>query len=158
VLATWRVIAVVVAVALVVAYAVGSGRWVTTGSAWYLSLEQPAWQPPPAVFGLAWSYNFIVLGIVGVAMALQAPPVRVSGYLVAFAVSIALAIGWAYLFYVPHSLVASAAALTLAAVVTVIPVALAFAERAWMGWLLVPYLAWLAIATSLSWGYVALAP
>ncbi|MEI6361061.1 MAG: TspO/MBR family protein [Actinomycetes bacterium] len=157
-MATWRYVASAVAVALVVAYAIGSGRWVTTGSAWYLSLQQPAWQPPPAVFGLAWSYNFIVLGVVGVAFALQAPPVRVTAYLFAFAMSISLAIGWAYLFYVPHSLVASAIALTLAALVTVIPVALAFAERAWMGWLLVPYLAWLAIATSLSWGYVALAP
>ena len=32
--------------ALVVAYAIGSGRWVSAGSSWYLSLEQPAWQPP----------------------------------------------------------------------------------------------------------------
>jgi benzodiazapine receptor len=157
-MAVWRVVAAVVAISLVLGYAIGSGRWVSTGSSWYLSLQQPAWQPPPAVFGLAWSYNFIVLAVVGVAMALQAAPTRVTAYLVAFAVSIVLAIGWAYLFYVPHSLVASAIALTLAAVVTVIPVGLAFAERAWMGWLLVPYLAWLAIATSLSWGYVALAP
>mgnify|MGYP007028594314 CR=1 FL=1 len=29
---------------------------------------------------------------------------------------------------------------------------------AWLGWVLVPYVLWLAIATSLSWGYVALNP
>lgn len=153
----WRVAAAVVAVLLVIGYAAGSGRWVTTGSDWYLSLEQPAWQPPPAVFGLAWSYNFLALTVVGIAMALLASPGRAWAYLGVLAVTIVLAITWAYLFYVPHAMVGSALALTACALLTIVPVALAFAERAWLGWLLVPYLLWLAIATSLSWGYVALA-
>lgn len=152
----WRIVAAAIAVLLVAGYAVGSGRWVTTGSAWYLSLQQPPWQPPPAVFGLAWTYNFTVLVVAGLALALRAAPGRVTVFLATLAVSIVLAIGWAYLFYVPHALVAAAIALTLCALVTVIPVAVAFAERAWVGWILVPYLLWLVIATSLSWGYVAL--
>ena len=156
-MAWWRTVGVVLAIGLVIAYAVGSGRWVTTGSAWYLSLEQPAWQPPPAVFGLAWAYNFTALAVVGVAMALMAPAGRLAAFLALLAASIVLAIGWAYLFYVPHALVPAAAALTACAVVTIAPVVLAFAERAWLGWLLVPYLLWLGIASSLSWGYVQLA-
>ena len=64
--------------------------------------EQPAWQPPGAVFGLAWTYNFIALGVVGVAMSL-APPGRVATFLVALGVTIVLAVAWAYLFYVPHA-------------------------------------------------------
>lgn len=155
-MAVWRLVAAVIAVSLIVIYAVGSGRWVATGSAWYLGLQQPAWQPPPAVFGLAWSYNFIALGIVGVAMALQASATSAVSFLVSLALSIALALTWAYLFYVPHSLVAAAVALTCTAIITVLPVVLAFVERAWLGWLLVPYLLWLVIATSLSWGYAAL--
>lgn len=156
-MAAWRVVAAVLAVLLVIGYAIGSGRWVSSASGWYLSLEQPAWQPPPAVFGLAWTYNFIALAVVGVALALQASPGRVTAFLLTLAVSIALAITWAYLFYGPHQLVAAAVALTLAALVTVAPVLLAFAERTWMGIVLAPYLLWLAIATSLSWGYVATA-
>ena len=152
----WRIVGAIIAVGLVISYAVGSGRWVTTGSQWYLSLQQPAWQPPPAVFGLAWSYNFIALAVVGVVMALRATPARTVAFLITLAVSIALAITWAYLFYGPHSLVPAAVALTTCAVLTIVPVALAFAERTWLGWVLVPYLLWLAIATSLSWGYVAL--
>lgn len=152
----WRVASAVVAVALVVGYAIGSGRWVSTGSAWYLSLQQPAWQPPPAVFGLAWTYNFLALAVVGVAMAAWAGPARVTGFLVSLAVTVVLAIAWAYLFYVPHNLVAAAVALTACALLTVIPVLLAFGERTWLGLVLLPYLLWLAIATSLSWGYVAL--
>ena len=154
-MAAWRVVSAVLAVLLVIGYAIGSGRWVTTDSGWYASLEQPAWQPPPVGFGLAWSYNFVVLAVVGVAMALQAPPARVTGFLLTLALSIGFAITWAYLFYGPHHLVAAAVALTMAALVTVAPVLLALAERTWMGILLVPYLLWLAVATSLSWGYAA---
>jgi tryptophan-rich sensory protein len=155
-MAFWRIAAAAGAIGLVVAYAIGSGRWVTTGSAWYQSLAQPAWQPPGAVFGLAWTYNFVVLGVVGVAMSLGAPALRVAVFLVALGVTIALAVTWAYLFYVPHSLVAAALALTACALLTLVPLGLAFAERPWLGWILVPYQVWLLIATSLSWGYVAL--
>ena len=70
--------------------------------------------------------------------------------------TIGLAIGWAYLFYVPHALVPAAVALTACAALTVVPLVLAFAERPWLGWILLPYQAWLVIATSLAWGYVAL--
>jgi translocator protein len=155
-MAPWRIAAVIVAVGLVVLYAVGSGRWVSTGSAWYQSLAQPSWQPPGAVFGLAWTYNFIALAVVAVAMSLGAPGSRVAIFLATLGVTIALAIGWAYLFYVPHALVEAAVALTACALLTLVPVVLAFAERPWLGWVLVPYQLWLLVATSLSWGYVAL--
>jgi benzodiazapine receptor len=152
----WRVAAVVVAIGLVVGYAVGSGRWVSTGSAWYQGLEQPAWQPPGAVFGLAWTYNFAALAVVGVAMSLGAPAGRVAAFLATLGVTIVLAIGWAYLFYVPHALVPAAMALTACALLTLVPLVLAFAERPWLGWVLLPYQLWLVIAASLSWGYVSL--
>ena len=41
-MAAWRIGAAVLAVALVVVYAAGSGRWVTTSSDWYSSLQQPS--------------------------------------------------------------------------------------------------------------------
>lgn len=155
-MAFWRIAAAGAAIGLVVVYAIGSGRWVGTGSSWYQSLEQPAWQPPGAVFGLAWTYNFIALAVVGVAMSLGAPGGRVAAFLAALALTIALAIGWAYLFYVPHALVPAAVALTACALLTLVPLALAFADRPWLGWVLLPYQAWLVVAASLSWGYVAL--
>jgi tryptophan-rich sensory protein len=77
-------------------------------------------------------------------------------FLVALGVTIALAVGWAYLFYVPHALVPAALALTACALLTLVPLVLAFAERPWLGWLLVPYQLWLVVATTLSWGYVSL--
>lgn len=154
---TWtRILPAALAVVLVFVYAIGSGRWVATSGSWYSSLVQPAWQPPPPVFGLAWSYNFLILGVVGVLMAVRAPVPRVIAYLIVFAVSIACALAWAYLFYGPHALIASAVFLTLCAVITIGLVVLVWGQEWWWGVLLLPYLLWLTIASSLSWGYVAL--
>lgn len=152
----WRIVAVVVTVALVILYAVGSGRWVTTGTSWYLDLRQPPWQPPPPVFGIAWAYNFLAVAGVGIVLSLRAPAARVVVFLAVLAVTIGLAIAWAALFYGTHALTAAAVALTACALLTTVPVALAFLERPWLGALLIPYEVWLVIATSLSWGYVAL--
>lgn len=153
---TLRVVGAVAAVAIVLIYALGSGRYVATNTAWYLSLEAPPWQPPNAVFGLAWTYNFIVLGIVGVLMALRAEARIVTAYLIVFALSVVLALAWSYLFYEPHQLMAAAVALSLCALVTVPMVVLAFVQQPLLGWLLIPYQLWLVIASSLSWGYWAL--
>lgn len=152
---TWRAIAIAAVILTVVIYAVGSGAWVSTGSAWYLSLDRPAWQPPPWVFGLIWPYNFVAIGVVGSVIAWNAAPARVVAVLALLAVTVALALAWAYLFYVPHELTWAAIALTATAVLTLPLTALAFAERWWLGVLLVPYQVWVALAASLSWGYVA---
>lgn len=151
-----RAAAAALSVLIVVVYAVGSGRWVATSSDWYVSLEQPSWQPAPAVFGIAWTYNFLALAVVGVTMSLTAEPRGLALYLGAFTVSVVLALAWAYLFYVPHQLAWAAVSLSACAAVTVVMVVAAFADRWWLGALLLPYQAWLLIASSLSWGYLRL--
>lgn len=151
----WRWAAVAAVVVLVIVYALGSARWVSTGSSWYLSLEQPWWQPPPWVFGVIWPYNFLMLIVVGIGVSWSAPPPRVVALLGLLALSIALAIGWSYLFYGPHELLWAAIALTVAAVVTLPIIGIAFGQALWMGLVLLPYQVWLFLAASLSWGYVA---
>lgn len=148
-----RIVAGVITVLIVVVYAVGSGRFVTTNTSWYLALDAPPWQPPNAVFGIAWTYNFIALAIVGILMAIRAEPAALWTYVGAFAVSVIFALAWSYLFYVPHALLASAIALTLCALVTLAMVIPAFSQQPLLGWLLIPYQVWLVIASSLSWGY-----
>ena len=59
----------VASTALVIGYAIGSGLWVTTGDSWYRSLDRPPWQPPDAVVGIIWPYNFAALIAAGIAVA-----------------------------------------------------------------------------------------
>ena len=117
---TWRVLASVAVVALVVVYAVGSGVWVSANPGWYAGLTRPSWQPPDIVFGLIWPYNFVALAVVGVIVAQRGSPGIVGAWLAVGAASVVCALSWAYLFYVPHQLTASAIALAGAAVLTLV--------------------------------------
>jgi tryptophan-rich sensory protein len=152
------VIAAVVAVVLVVVYALGAGVWVSSGSGFYESLDRPPWQPPDVLFGLIWPYNFVVLGVAGVVVALTGSASARIWWLTFTALSVVAALGWAYLFYVGESLWPSAVALALATVLT-IPVLAITWRTAWVsGVLLIPYLLWLGTATSLAVGYAVRNP
>lgn len=150
---SWRAVAVVTVIAIVIVYAVGSGRWVSTSGDWYLSLEKPPWQPPPWVFGLIWPYNFLMLIVVGIAMGLQAPGPRVTWFVGLLAITVALALAWAYLFYVPHALTGAALALSATALLTLPLLVISYQQTLWMGLVLTPYQIWLVLAASLSWAY-----
>ena len=148
-----RISAAVASTALVVGYAVGSGRWVATGGAWYRSLEQPPWQPPSAVFGIIWPYNFAALIAAGIAVARSGSPAARTVWLVGLALSVTAALAWARLFFAGHLLWPAAIALIAAAVLTVPIVVAAWNTRTWAGAILLPYNVWVALAASLQVGY-----
>ena len=81
-------LASVAAVARVVAYAAGSGVWVSANPGWYAGLTRPAWQPPDIVFGLIWPYNFVALAVVGVIVAQRGTPGLVGAWLAVAAASV----------------------------------------------------------------------
>ena len=151
-----RVIAAAVSLVLVICYAAGSGWLVSSGDTWYRTLDSPSWQPPDAVFGLIWPYNFVALIAAGVAVAIHGTSNVRTVWLVGLAVSIAAALAWAWLFYDRHVLWAAAIALVLAAAATAPIVIAAFHTRIWAGALLVPYQVWLVLAASLSVAYARL--
>jgi len=140
---------------LVVAYAVGAGRWVSSDADWYRSLTRPPWQPPDVVFGLIWPYNFVMLTVAGWLVAGRSPRTEQIAWLVFLALSIVAALAWAWLFYVPHRLNASGFALATATLFTVPPVVIAVRASTPVGTALVVYLGWLAVATSLAFGYAS---
>lgn len=150
---SWRVAAAVAAVVLVVTYAAGAGLWVSSGAQFYQSLDRPPWQPPDAVFGLIWPYNFLVLAISGVVVATSASGKAMAGWLVFTTLSVIAALSWARLFYISEALWPSAVALGLAALITIPVVVIAWRTAWWSGLSLIPYIVWLATATSLAVGY-----
>jgi len=140
---------------IVVVYAVGAGRWVSTDAGWYRSLNRPSWQPPDVVFGLIWPYNFAILIVAGLIIAGRDSRLEHFVWLASLALSVVAALLWAWLFYVPHSLQASGFALGAAALLTIPLVVIAFRTSTLLGLALVPYQLWLAIATSLAFGYAS---
>ena len=151
----FKLIAAAIGILFVFIYAFGSGIWVSSSPGWYASLNRPAWQPPSAVIGLIWPYNFTVLGVTSYQVSRSLNKFENITWLVFFGLSIAAALTWAYQFYVSHNFLYASIALTSAAVLTLPVLFLTFRATLTMGLLLVPYQIWVAIAASLAWGYLA---
>lgn len=139
-----------------VLYALGSGLWVSTGSTFYRSLVRPSWQPPDAVFGLIWPYNFIVLVVAGLMVASRSSSGDRTVWVVALAIGVVFALGWARLFYVSESLWPAAVSLAIAALAAWPLVVIAWRVTPVLGIAIAPYAIWVTIATSLAVGYARL--
>lgn len=143
-------------VSVVVAYAGLSTVWVSSDPGWYARLSKPSFQPPDVVFGIIWPLNFLALGVVGVLLATRASTSWALACLAVLAASVALALAWAWLFYVPHRLEPAALCLTGAAVLTWVLLAFSARTEPWFGLALAPYACWVSVATALAWSYARL--
>jgi translocator protein len=125
----------------------GLGALVTDLGPWYESLRKPAWQPPDALFGPAWTLIFGLAALAGVRLwrALPERPARIL-LLAMFAVNGALNILWSYLFFTARR--PDWALLEVSLLWVSILLLIAYASRASRSaaWLLVPYLAWVGFA------------
>ena len=141
---------------IVAIYAIGSGRMVATDAEWYRSLPRPSWQPPSSVFGIIWPYNFAMLVTATWLVANRLSTENQMIWLLSLALSVTAALTWAWLFYGPHLLLASGFALVLATVFTIPLLVIAFRVSPVLGFAFLPYQLWLAVATSLAFGYASL--
>jgi len=141
---------------IIAIYIIGSSRWVATDAQWYRSLPRPAWQPPSSVFGIIWPYNFAMLVTATWLVASRLSTGNHVIWLLSLTLSVIAALTWAWLFYGPHLLLASGFALVLATVFTIPLLVIAFRVSPVLGFAFLPYQLWLAVATSLAFGYAAL--
>ncbi len=142
----------VVTVPLILFLGFLSGRMSNSGygNRWFDALVKPDWIPPGWVFGVVWSILYCLMGI-AIAMILHARGAKGRGPAIGlFAAQLALNLAWSPLFFAAHQV-------TIALAVIVLILALAIAT-AWLfrpirpvaALLLLPYLAWLCVATALN--------
>jgi tryptophan-rich sensory protein len=148
---TFRTLTAASGIAIVLIYVIGSGLWVNTGDNWYANINKPSWQPPGFIFGIIWPYNFIVLGIAATVIGQRASKPAALTYIAFFALSVAAALTWAYLFYRPHNLTGAALALTATAALTIPMTYILFTISIPMAIAVLPYQVWVAIAATLNW-------
>lgn len=118
--------------------------------AFYATLDQPAWAPPPGVFGPVWTLLYIAMAWAAWLVWRERGFARARGALGLFIAQLVLNALWSWLFFAWHRgalAFVDIVALLLLIVATVV----AFARiRRLAGWLLVPYLAWVCFATALN--------
>ena len=141
---------------IIAIYVIGSSRMVATDAQWYRSLPRPSWQPPSSVFGIIWPYNFAMLVVATWLVAGRLSNTNQVVWLISLALSVTAALTWAWLFYGPHAILASGFALVLATVFTIPLLVIAFRVSPVLGFAFLPYQLWLAVATSLAFGYASL--
>lgn len=147
----------VVSIALVALVAAIGQRWTDTATgSWYDRLDKPAWTPPGATFGIVWTLLYLAMAVAAWLVArrgLERPDVRRA--VVLYVVQLALNLGWTATFFAaerPGWAIVEIVCLFAAIVATIA----AFRPISRAAWLLVPYLAWVAYAGSLTIGIAVL--
>ncbi len=116
--------------------------------AWYASLVKPFWTPPNLVFPIAWTVLYLMIAVAGVL--LFEGSVRILKQL--WVLQLALNGFWSWLFFGQHWVLLGMLDMVLLLATIAWLAVLAFSRNLVAAWLLVPYLAWVAYASTLNLG------
>lgn len=137
-----------------------SGRAANSGysNAWFAALLKPDAMPPGAVFGIAWTILYILLGL-SLAIILHARGAQGRGFALSlFAAQLLLNYSWSPIFFALHQ-VRMALAVIIAMILLSFVTAYLFGRiRRAAGLLMIPYLAWLCFAAFLNYQIITLNP
>jgi tryptophan-rich sensory protein len=117
----------------------------------YNAMKKPAWNPPPVVFAPVWTVLYVLMGVASIPVFKlwqQGVPGAGTALLV-YVASLAVNLSWTPAFFMYNRVdVALAIILVLLALIVVVAVLFSRLTRAWL--LLVPYVIWVAYATTLN--------
>ena len=146
----WKIALVTVPAIVIVGWLMGVIADSGFGNPWYDQLVKPTFQPPGWAFGLVWTILYTLLGI-ALALILAEPesPLRRTA-LTLFFVQLALNFAWSPVFF-GGQMIEVGLVTILAMLLTATAAANLFRRiRPVAGWLMIPYLAWLCLATALN--------
>ena len=146
----WRKALVTVPLIVIAGSAIGYLSNSGFGNDWYAPLEKPSFQPPGWVFGAAWTTLYTMMGI-ALAAILNEPPSRQRNVALGlFAAQLVLNFSWSPIFF-GGGMIDIGLLVILAMNVLVTMTIISFWRiRPLAGALLLPYLAWLCLATALN--------
>lgn len=130
--------------------ALGIGSWLMGSGAeseWYLSLSKAPWTPEGWVFGAAWTFVMICFSIYMAFLWMKRSTFKI---VVLFAVQFILNISWNHFFFGLHWM---NTALIILILLLIVILGFLLTYRKDLGYkslLILPYLIWLVIATSLN--------
>jgi tryptophan-rich sensory protein len=126
------------------------GRWLMSNGPmeiWYTSLNQAPWTPPGFVFGLAWTAIMICFSIYLGKLFLDEHSIKVK---IIFLIQFVLNVSWNYIFFNQHLVLFGLITITLLTSLLFIYFFKISNKIGNYKYLLLPYMIWLCIATSLN--------
>ena len=117
---------------------------------WYAGLDRPAFQPPGWAFGVVWTTLYTMIGI-ALATILDEPPSKLrSVALTLFFVQLALNFAWSPIFFGGQMIDIALVTILVMLLLATVTANMFRRIRPVAGWLMLPYLLWLCLATALN--------
>ncbi len=124
---------------------------------WYATLAKPFWTPPPVVFPIAWTTLYVLMAVALWRLWDRVPPSSMrTRALALFAVQLALNVVWSPVFFKWHNPAAALVVISLLVLTLAVLIASSARVDRPAAWLLAPYLAWVAFATTINAAVVAM--
>ena len=124
---------------------------------WYTTLNKPWFTPPGYVFGPAWTVLYILMGISLYLVVIQGwENETVKTGIILFAAQLGVNLLWSVIFFGLHSPLGGLACIVILLALIVATIITFYRLSKPAAVLLVPYLAWVCIATALNAGVVLL--
>ena len=130
--------------------ALAIGSWLMNNGPmtnWYVNLNQAPWTPPGWVFGIAWTTIMICFSVY---MAYLFIEISNSSLILLYLTQLVLNISWNYIFFNQKLILFALVIITLLTAVISYLFITYYKEQKKVSFLLLPYMTWLCIATSLN--------
>ncbi|MDP3823730.1 MAG: TspO/MBR family protein [Burkholderiales bacterium] len=116
----------------------------------YASLNQPAWSPPPTVFGPVWTVLYLMMCAAAWLVVRQVGTATARPAMWLYGTQLVCNALWTWLFFHWHWGAVAFAEVLLLFVLVTLTLRAFWRVRALSGWLLLPYLAWVGFASALT--------
>ena len=117
---------------------------------WYAHLHKAAWTPPSYLFGPVWTVLYVVMAIAAWLVWREGGFRRQAWPLGLYLVQLALNAAWSFVCFRLHDLPLSVANMAALFVMVAVTASAFFRVNRLAGWLMAPYLVWVAVAASLN--------
>ncbi|CAI8372463.1 MAG: Tryptophan-rich protein TspO [Flavobacterium sp. SCGC AAA160-P02] len=114
---------------------------------WYLNLNKAPWTPPGWVFGAAWTTIMICFSVYLTSLFIENYQKK---KLILYGIQVVFNISWNYLFFNKHQVLFALIVIILLTILIFYFFLVYFKEQKKRSYLLLPYMIWLCIATSLN--------
>ena len=146
----WKKAMITVPAIVIVGFVMGFVSNSGFANGWYADLAKPSFQPPGWAFGVVWTTLYTMMGI-ALAIVLNAShSAERSRGLVLFAGQLLLNFAWSPIFFGAHRIDLALAIILLTNALVTATIISFWRVRPLAGALMLPYLAWLCLATALN--------
>lgn len=121
----------------------------TSVGTWFPTLQKPSWNPPGWIFGPVWTILYLLMGI-ALAYIWHSNHPKKELAITVFIIQFILNLAWSFIFFHQRQIGIAFIEILILLVVLVFTTLLFFLIRSRAGYLLVPYLLWVAFASVLN--------